>query len=119
MLPILFPRIWRKQLDNLEPIAPPSDQPSDYVELRGHDRGFCAAFFVIGESLPVPISPATVALAGAALCLLITHHSGIDSIQNILRDVDWSTLIFFMSVFVLDWGLEKPGCSAGHRDAGR
>lgn len=59
--------------------------------------------------LPVPISLATVALAGAALCLLITHQSRIDSIQNILRDVDWSTLIFFMSVFVLIGGLEKTG----------
>jgi Na+/H+ antiporter NhaD/arsenite permease-like protein len=65
--------------------------------------------FVVGETLPVPLSPATVALTGAALCLLITHHSRIDTIQNILRDVDWSTLIFFMSVFVLIGSLEKTG----------
>ena len=65
--------------------------------------------FVVGETLPVPISPATVALTGAALCLLITHHSRIDTLQNILRDLDWSTLIFFMSVFVLIGSLEKTG----------
>jgi Na+/H+ antiporter NhaD/arsenite permease-like protein len=66
-------------------------------------------FFVIGETLPVPVSPATVALLGATLCLLLAHHSKIDSINNILRDVDWSTLIFFMSIFVLIGGLQKTG----------
>ncbi|MGB6013556.1 MAG: SLC13 family permease, partial [Nodosilinea sp.] len=65
--------------------------------------------FVVGESLPVPISPAAIALLGAALCLLLTHHSGIDTVQNILRDVDWSTLVFFMSVFVLIGGLQETG----------
>jgi Na+/H+ antiporter NhaD/arsenite permease-like protein len=66
-------------------------------------------FFVVGESLPVPISPAAVALLGAALALLLAHQSKIDTVSNILRDVDWSTLIFFMSTFVLIGGLEKTG----------
>ncbi|AUB37559.1 Na+/H+ antiporter NhaD or related arsenite permease [Nostoc flagelliforme CCNUN1] len=70
---------------------------------------FVLLFFVIGESLPVPISPAAAALLGAALALLLSHHSKIDSVNNILRDVDWSTLIFFMSIFVLIGGLEKTG----------
>ncbi|HEY9661819.1 MAG TPA: SLC13 family permease, partial [Allocoleopsis sp.] len=63
----------------------------------------------IGEMLPVPISPAAVALLGAALALLLAHHSKIDTVNNILRDVDWSTLIFFMSVFVLIGGLRQTG----------
>lgn len=66
-------------------------------------------FFVIGESLPSPIPPAAVALLGAALALLLAHQSKIDTVNNILKDVDWSTLLFFMSTFVLIGGLEKTG----------
>jgi len=47
------------------------------------------------------------------LCLLLSHHSKTDSVQNILKDVDWSTLIFFMSIFVLIGGLEKTGVIGG------
>ena len=74
---------------------------------------FVLTFFVVGESLPVPISPAAVALLGAALSMLLAHHSKLDSLNNILRDLDWSTLLFFMSIFVVIGGLEKTGVIAG------
>lgn len=109
MLPVLFPKIWRKKLDNINHLPHPKINHPRLVILGGIIVALVLLFFVIGESMPVPISPATVALAGAALCLLITHQSRIDSIQNILRDVDWSTLIFFMSVFVLIGALDKTG----------
>lgn len=109
MLPILFPRIWHKQLDDLEHLPQPQVNHPRMLILGGAIVALVLVFFVVGETLPVPISPATVALLGAALCLLLTHHSHIDSIQNILRDIDWSTLIFFMSIFVLIGGLEKTG----------
>jgi Na+/H+ antiporter NhaD/arsenite permease-like protein len=109
MLPILFPSIWHKRLDNLNQLPHPTVNHPRMLILGGITVAFVLLFFMIGESLPVPISPATIALTGAALCLLITHHSHIDSIQNILRDIDWSTLIFFMSTFVLIGGLEKTG----------
>lgn len=109
MLPVLFPTIWHKQLDNLAQLPHPHINHPRMLVLGGIIVTLVLTLFVIGETLPVPISPATVALTGAALCLLITHHSHIDTIQNILRDVDWSTLIFFMSVFVLIGSLEKTG----------
>lgn len=59
------------------------------------------------------ISPAAVALLGAALAMLLAHQSKIDSVNNILRDLDGSTLLFFMSIFVLIGGLEKTGVIAG------
>ncbi len=109
MLPVLFPAIWNKQLSNLSQLPHPKVNHPRILVLGGLIVAWVLIFFVIGETLPVPLSPATVALAGAALCLLITHQSKIDSIHNILRDVDWSTLIFFMSVFVLIGGLQKTG----------
>ena len=50
-----------------------------------------------------------MALLGAAVALFLADRSKIDSVNNILKDVDWSTLLFFMSTFVLIGGLEKTG----------
>jgi Na+/H+ antiporter NhaD/arsenite permease-like protein len=108
-LPFLFRKIWHIKLDSLEELPHPQINHPRVLTLGAVIVAFVLMFFVIGESLPVPISPAAVALLGAALALLLSHQSRIDTVHNILRDVDWSTLIFFMSIFVLIGGLEKTG----------
>lgn len=109
MLPILFPNTWNKKLDDLDHLPHPVVNHPRMLALGGLIVALVLGLFVVGESLPVPVSPPAIALLGAALCLLLTHHSGIDTVHNILRDVDWSTLIFFMSVFVLIGGLQETG----------
>ncbi|MBE9157836.1 transporter [Nodosilinea sp. LEGE 06152] len=109
MLPVLFPSTWNKKLADLDHLPHPVINHPRMLALGGVIVALVLGLFVVGESLPVPISPAAIALLGAALCLLLTHHSGIDTVQNILRDVDWSTLVFFMSVFVLIGGLQETG----------
>ncbi|UNU25046.1 ArsB/NhaD family transporter [Microcoleus vaginatus] len=109
MLPLLFREIWHKNLDDLEHLPHPTINHPRVLAVGGVIIAFVLTFFVIGESLPVPISPAAVALLGAALAMLLAHHSQIASVNNILRDLDWSTLLFFMSIFVLIGGLEKTG----------
>ena len=109
MLPWLFPQIWRKKLDDIEHLPHPKINHPRTLAVGGIIIAFVLVFFVVGGSLPVPVSPAAVALLGGALALLLAHHSKIDTVNNILRDVDWSTLLFFMSIFVLIGGLEKTG----------
>jgi Na+/H+ antiporter NhaD/arsenite permease-like protein len=113
MLPILFPKIWRKELENLETLPHPKINHPQILLIEIGIVIFVLTLFVVGESLPQKISPAAVALMGAALALFLSHHSGIDHVNHILRDVDWGTLIFFMSIFVLIGGLEKTGVIAG------
>ncbi len=113
MLPWLFPRIWKLELTNLDQLPRPQINHPRVLAVGGLIVAFVLTFFVVGESLPIPLSPATVALMGAALALLLSHHSKIDTVNHILRDVDWSTLIFFMCIFVLIGGLEKTGVIAG------
>jgi Na+/H+ antiporter NhaD/arsenite permease-like protein len=108
-LPFLFKKIWRTELKDLENLPQPKINHPRMLILGTIIVALVLVFFIIGESLPVPVSPATVALLGATLCLILAHHSGIDTVHKILRDVDWSTLIFFMSIFVLIGGLEKTG----------
>ncbi|MCM1982952.1 SLC13 family permease [Lyngbya confervoides] len=109
LIPILFKKIWQKDLPDLSHLPHPKVNHPRMLVLGGGVAATVLIFFGVGESLPIPLSPATVALLGAALCLWIVHHSKIDTIQQVLRDVDWTTLLFFMSVFVLIGGLEKTG----------
>lgn len=109
MLPFLFKKIWHTKYEHLEDLPHPKINHPRVLAVGGIIIAFVLTFFVIGETLPIPIPPALVALFGAALALMLAHESKIDTVSHILKDVDWSTLIFFMSIFVLIGGLEKTG----------
>jgi Na+/H+ antiporter NhaD/arsenite permease-like protein len=51
------------------------------------------------------IQPATVALTGAAVALLVTRQS----IESALARIEWPTLFFFAALFVLVGALEQTG----------
>ncbi|AFY96635.1 SLC13 family permease [Chamaesiphon minutus] len=108
-LPFLFKGIWRMELPDLDNLPRITLKYPRMLLLGGGTMLLVMIFFVIGEMLPIPISPATAALLGGTLCLLWAQQIEVDSIDNILRDVDWSTLLFFMSIFVLIGGLQKTG----------
>jgi Na+/H+ antiporter NhaD/arsenite permease-like protein len=108
-LPILFKRTWNTRLSTLAELPQPQINHPKTLAIGGLITLFVLVFFVVGEMLPIHIEPATVALFGAALALLLAHQSKIETVNHILRDLDWSTLIFFMSIFVLIGGLEKTG----------
>ncbi|MBE9202577.1 ArsB/NhaD family transporter [Synechocystis salina LEGE 06099] len=110
--PILFRKIWHSRFTHLEDLPHPQINHPKILMAGGIIIALVLIFFVIGENLPVPIPPASVALMGACLALLLAHQSKIDTVHNILRDVDWSTLIFFMSIFVIIGSLEKTGVTA-------
>jgi Na+/H+ antiporter NhaD/arsenite permease-like protein len=54
------------------------------------------------------LMPATVALAGAALLLIATRINP----EEVLAEVEWGVLVFFMGLFVLVGALEKVGVIA-------
>lgn len=54
------------------------------------------------------LQPATVALAGAALLLVVTRMNP----EEILAEVEWGVLFFFIGLFVLVGALEKVGVIA-------
>lgn len=113
LAPFLFRDIWNKQLDDMNTLPHPKINHPRVLMLGGALIATVLLFFVIGESLPTPIPPASVALLGAAMALLLANQTKVDTVNNILRDVDWSTLLFFMSTFVLIGGLEKTGVING------
>jgi Na+/H+ antiporter NhaD/arsenite permease-like protein len=77
----------------------------DSAELRrtGPVLGVTIAAFFAHQALH--IEPATVALTGAAVALLVTRQS----IESALARVEWPTLFFFAALFVMVGALEETG----------
>ena len=64
--------------------------------------GTIVAFFL---HQPLHLEPAVVALAGATVMLLVAA----DDVESALERVEWSTLFFFLGLFVMVGGLEEQG----------
>ena len=60
-------------------------------------------FFIVGESLHMV--PSVTALLGATLLLLLVEPD----IEKMLRVVDWTTLVFFMALFMLVGAVQEVG----------
>jgi Na+/H+ antiporter NhaD/arsenite permease-like protein len=54
---------------------------------------------------PLHLMPATIALGGAALLLVISRAN----IEEVLHEVEWPTLLFFIGLFVMVAGLINTG----------
>ena len=77
---------------------------------------FVIAMVITGFVLahPLHLEPATVAMAGAALLLLLTSigESAEDQSENVHKsfgEVEWVTIFFFVGLFILVHGLEHVG----------
>jgi len=66
-------------------------------------------FFVAGELSRIPFSPDLIALSAATATLALAERFGLGSVSQVLRDIDWSTLIFFACTFILTGALESTG----------
>src|SRR5918992_822276 len=64
------------------------------------------AFFLHGA---LHLEAATIALTGAAALMLYARVN----VEEVLRDVEWPTLLFFVGLFVLVGGLEVTGFIGG------
>ncbi len=54
---------------------------------------------------PLGYEPSTIALMGGSVLMLITRQDP----HEVLRDIEWSTLFFFIGLFIVVAGLEKTG----------
>jgi len=53
----------------------------------------------------IHIEPATIALSGAAVCMMVTRIP----IERVLENIEWTTLFFFIGLFVMVGALEATG----------
>ena len=65
--------------------------------------------FVFGENLPTHIVTPAVAIIAATLALLVIYGARIEPIENVLKDIDWKTLLFLLFMFGLVEAFTKTG----------
>lgn len=69
--------------------------------------------FVAGELLPSRIVPPAVAIIAATLALLLVYATKVEPVNNVLRDVDWRTILFLLCLFCLVEAFGKTGILQG------
>lgn len=109
LLPRVMPDIWntRRQL------------PADLRPQPLARPGLCFAaltvlvlmigLFVYGEDLPSRVVPPSVAIIAASLALLVIYAAKVEPVENVLKDVDWKTLLFLCCMFWLVEAFTKTG----------
>jgi Na+/H+ antiporter NhaD/arsenite permease-like protein len=109
LLPLLMPDVWRARRT-----LPPreSEKPLQrpwFALLAVAVLAVMVGLFLFGEDLPTHIGPPAVAIIAASLALLVIYGVKVEPVDNVLRDVDWKTLVFLGCIFVLVQAITKTG----------
>ncbi len=101
LLPRLLPKIWATRV-TLPPARPRlSIERPAFLALSLLVLLTMVILFLVGESLPTQIIPPAVAIIGASLALLVVYGVRIEPVGDVIRDVDWKTLVFLGAIFTL------------------
>ena len=101
LLPLLLPKIWAMRVEL--PAARPAvtvERPA-FLVLSLLVLVTMVALFLFGESLPAEIVPPEVAIITAALALLVIYGVRVEPVSEVIRDVDWKTIVFLGAIFTL------------------
>ncbi|QKS27876.1 MAG: putative transporter [Accumulibacter sp.] len=101
LLPLLLPKVWaaRVALPEARPPAP-LERPG-FLVLSLLVLLLMVTLFMLGEYLPTRIVPPQVAIIGAALALLLVYGVRVEPVGEVIRDVDWKTILFLGAIFAL------------------
>ncbi len=113
MLPRLMPEVWRARVALASAAAPPPVSRRGFVVLALSALAVMVVLFLFGEELPSRVGPPAVAIIGATLALLVIYGARVEPVDNVLRDVDWKTLVFLAAIFVLVQAFTKTGLLQG------
>jgi Na+/H+ antiporter NhaD/arsenite permease-like protein len=119
---VLFVLIWYRREHSQRPQQPSADlarrlkeggQIRDKGKLRKAGFVFVSllVLFIFGEQ--IHLTPAIAALAGAVVMLIWVHPD----IEQMMGVVDWTTLVFFIGLFIAVGALQEVGLLAVTADA--
>ncbi len=101
LLPFLLPAVWATR--TTLPAARPRvviERPV-FLALAMLVLLVMVLLFLFGESLPNHIVPPAVAIIGASLALLVVYGVHVEPVAEVIRDVDWKSLVFLAAIFTL------------------
>lgn len=109
LLPVVMPHIWRVK----------QTLPTELPQRRLERPVFCLlslivlavmiVLFLFGELLPFQLVPPAVAIVGASLALLIIYGARVEPVDQVLKDVDWKTLLFLTCMFLMVEAFTRTG----------
>lgn len=112
LLPWLFADVWRLQRPVAEDAPLPELRRPAFAIASLAVLVLMVTLFVVGEDL-LRLGPPAVAIVGATLALLVLYEWKIEPVADVLSDVDWKTLIFILSMFLMVQGLVSSGVLHG------
>ena len=113
ILPRLLPEVWNSRIELPSPTAMPKIVRPAFAVFALLVLAAMVAMFLFGEDLPEKIGPPGVAIIAATLALLLMYGAQVEPVENVLRDVDWKTLIFLAAIFCLVQAFTKTGLLQG------
>lgn len=113
LLPRLLPDVWNSRVE-IAPAAslPPIERPY-FAAFSLLVLAIMVALFLFGEELPVHLGPPGVAIMAATLALLVIYGARIGTVDDVLHDVDWKTLVFLGAIFCLVQAFTNTGLLQG------
>ena len=122
--PVLFPTVWRAGRKTPRLQAPSSrkdkiENPKALALLVLILLGAILSF-LFGQLLPTPIPPVATAVVAGTLALVVSQLMGLAHFGQIIRSIDWETILFFDCVFMIAAAMEASGVftAVGHALSG-
>jgi len=109
LLPVVLKQIWVVNRELPAEIAVPQLKEPLLGALGLLLLVVMILLFLFGELLPIQIVPPAVAIVVCSVALLLVYAAKVESVQKVLGDIDWKTLIFIACMFVLVEALVKAG----------
>jgi Na+/H+ antiporter NhaD/arsenite permease-like protein len=108
LLPLLMPQVWRSRTEVTERLRSRISNPA-FALFALVVLALMVGLFLLGEALPVPLPAPEVAIVGATLALLVVYQFQVEPVEEVLRAVDWKTLIFIGASFCLVQAITETG----------
>jgi len=109
LLPVLMPDVWRLRRVLPEQAPPKPIERPVFCAFAVLTLFIMVGLFLLGDSLPNPVTPPSAAIIAASLALLAIHGAKVDQVEGALRDIDWKTIIFIFCMMCYVELISKTG----------
>jgi len=113
LLPLIMKDIWRIELTLPDDLKGETFKRPWLSVLSLGVLGIMVLLFLFGEFLPTSIVPASASIIACSVALLIIYGAKVEPVANVLRDIDWKTIIFLACMFILVEAFTKTGALRG------
>jgi Na+/H+ antiporter NhaD/arsenite permease-like protein len=113
LLPLLMPGVWKVRRELSAGKPPRAIERPLFVALALGVLMLMIVLFVLGEDLPWKVVPPEVAIIAATLALLVVYGMRVEPLDDVIRDIDWKTLLFLACIFCLVEGFIRTGVLQG------